>query len=107
MKSSNKEVSINGATQIRAGVIRPELIISLNDESAKCKDFNEQDLVIQEGSKVRVIRQPYFGLIGIIISLPKEPQVIDSETRARVAEVEFSDNERKLVPRANLEIILE
>ena len=30
-----------------------------------------------------------------------------SKTRARVAEVEFDGSERKLVPRANLEIILE
>jgi len=108
LKEHNGEyASINGATQIRAGVIRPELIISLNDELSNYKEFNEKDLIIQEGSKVRVIRQPYFGLIGIVKSLPKDPVVIESETRARVAEVEFSNNERKLVPRANLEIILE
>ncbi len=99
--------SINGATQIRAGVIRPELIVSFDRNSSIYKDFNENDLVIQEGSKVRVIRQPYFGNIGFIKKLPKEPVVIESETKARVAEVEFNDGERKLVPRANLEIILE
>ena len=45
--------------------------------------------------------------IGIVKQLPLEPYIIESETKARVAEVEFENNERKLVPRANLEIILD
>ena len=104
---NGKYASINGATQIRAGVIRPELVISLNDNADNCRELSEGDLIIQEGSKVRVIRQPYFGLLGTVVSLPKDPVSIESETKARVAEIEFSNNERKLVPRANLEIILE
>ena len=102
-----KKASINGATQIRAGVIRPEVIITLEDQSDILYDFNEDDLIIKEGSQVRVIREPYFGQIGIVKELPSEPIEIDSETKARVAEIEFKNNERKLVPRANLEIILE
>ena len=54
-----------------------------------------------------MIRQPYFGRIGLIKSLPADPVKVESETKARVAEIEFDNNERKLVPRANLEIILE
>ncbi len=99
--------SINGATQIRAGVIRPEVIVVSKDKTNDTNNFNEEDLVIKEGSKVRVIRQPYFGKIGLIKSLPADPVQIESETKARVAEIEFDNNERKLVPRANLEIILE
>ena len=102
-----KKASINGATQIRAGVIRPEVIVTLPDQSDIHQDFNENDLIIKENSKVRVIRDPYFGKIGIVKELPSEPVKIDSETKARVAEIEFENNERKLVPRANLEIILE
>ncbi len=106
-KYKNQIASINGATQIRAGVIRPELIIPFENTNDNYKELNEQDLVISKESKVRVIRQPYFGSIGIIVDLPKDPVVIESETKARVAEVEFTNGERKLVPRANLEIILE
>jgi len=57
---------INGATQIRAGVIRPEAIIpfegdlNAKDETA---DFREKGLDI--GSPIRVIRHPYFGYLGI------------------------------------------
>jgi len=107
-ENSGNRASVNGATQIRAGVIRPELIISINKkQDSNMKDFDENDLIIKEGSKVRVIREPDFGDIGIIKALPKDSVRIESETKARVAEVEFSDNKRKLVPRANLEIILE
>jgi len=107
-ENNGNRASINGATQIRAGVIRPELIISINNKADNNrKEFDENDLIIQEGSKVRVIREPHFGDIGVIKSLPKDSVVIESETKARVAEVEFSNNKRKLVPRANLEIILE
>ena len=106
-KYKSQTASINGATQIRAGVIRPELIIPKERRDENYKEFDEKDLVIKEGSKVRVIRQPYFGVIGTIVSLPKDPVVIESETKARVAEVELNSGERKLVPRANLEIILD
>ena len=104
---AGKKASINGATQIRAGVIRPEVIITLSDQSSIHQEFNEDDLIIKENSKVRIIRDPYFGKIGIVKGLPSKPVKIDSETKARVAEIEFENNERKLVPRANLEIILE
>jgi len=107
-ESNGSRASINGATQIRAGVIRPELIISAKrSENNTVSDFDESDLIIKEGSKVRVIREPDFGSIGIIRSLPKDSVSVESETKARVAEVEFANNKRKLVPRANLEIILE
>jgi len=99
--------SLNGATQIRAGVIRPEVVVVLDEKVNDSDNFNEEDLIIKEGSKVRIIRQPYFGQIGLVRSLPSDPVEIESETKARVAEIEFKNNERKLVPRANLEIILE
>ena len=54
-------VSINGATQIRAGVIRPEIVIPLvGDEiTGKHKDI-DASLGITDGSLIRVIRAPYF-----------------------------------------------
>ena len=97
--------SINGATQIRAGVLRPEIFIKTSD-NFKSKGFNENDLIISKDSSVRVIRDPYFGKIGKIVSLPFELIEMKSETKVRVAEVEFDDNVREIIPRANLEVIL-
>ncbi len=106
LKANNdKDVSINGATQIRAGVLRPEIFIK-SDKVDHSKEFSEDDLVISEGSNVRVIREPYFGKIGKIVSLPYELVEMSSETKVRVAEIEFEDKTKEIIPRANLEVIL-
>ena len=104
-ENNGKKASINGATQIRAGVLRPEIFIELKSDM-QSKDLEENDLIISEGSLVRAIREPYFGKIGKIISLPFELVKMDSETKVRVAEVKFDDNSIEVIPRANLEVIL-
>ncbi|MCF7923044.1 MAG: hypothetical protein K9M55_10115 [Candidatus Marinimicrobia bacterium] len=100
-----KFTSINGATQIRAGVIRPEIVIPLKPEDIKgdihAIQINEG---IQPGSLVRVIRAPYFGRIGTVVSLPSELQKMESETMVRVAEINI-DDEVMVIPRANLEMV--
>ena len=104
-KHHGKFTSINGATQIRAGVILPEIVIPLNKEDLKgdahAVQINEG---IQSGSLVRVIRAPYFGRIGTVISLPPELQKMESETMVRVAEIKI-DDEVMIIPRANLEMV--
>ena len=106
LKKHNGEfVSVNGATQIRAGVIRPEIVIPLDKK--KIPDDNnrtEGNLGIQQGSLVRVIRAPYFGKIGEVVDLPSELQKMESETMVRVANVEIND-ETFVVPRSNLEML--
>ncbi|MFQ6614006.1 MAG: hypothetical protein ACE5D1_04105 [Fidelibacterota bacterium] len=98
-------VSINGATQIRAGVIRPEIVIPLEDAELT-GDRKPQETVegIKTGSLVRVIRAPYFGFLGRIVSLPSELRKMESETMVRVAEVEI-DGEIYIIPRSNLEMV--
>lgn len=98
-------VSVNGATQIRAGVIRPEIVIPLKGDqiTGKHKDI-DASMGITDGSLIRVIRAPYFGKIGKVISLPNELQKMESETMVRVAEVEI-DGDIFVVPRANLEMV--
>ena len=105
-KNNDKFASINGATQIRAGVMRPEIFIGFNIESEQTESYNEDSLAISIGSKVRIIRQPYFGQIGIVETLPSELVKIDTETMARVAEIAFKDGRKEIIPRANLEVIL-
>jgi len=102
---NGKFTSVNGSTQIRAGVIRPEIVIPLtaNDSMGSGSD---KDTVsgISAGSLVRVIRAPYFGDIGTVVSLPSELQQMESETMVRVAEVEIG-GESLVIPRANLEMV--
>ena len=98
--------SINGSTQIRAGVIRPEILIPYEKLDGAGEKYDESDLAISEGSFIRVIRAPYFGKVGTVKSLPHELAKMESETLVRVAEIEFEDGSIEIIPRANLEMIL-
>lgn len=96
---------INGATQIRAGAIRPEIIVPFPDYTGP---FTEKQLVYEDlvkGLSVRVINDPYFGLKGKVVELPREPQLIETECKTPVAVVELEDGRTVTVPRANLEIL--
>ena len=106
LKTHNgKFVSINGATQIRAGVIRPEIVIPLKENDIpNDNDVDKERLGIEEGSLVRVIRAPYFGKIGNVIGLPPELQQMESETMVRVAQVNI-DGDDIVIPRSNLEML--
>ena len=103
---SGKEASISGATQIRAGVVRPEIIVSdLRGAGEADERSGQQEKGIQEGDFLRVIRAPDFGRIGRVRSLPAELVEVGSGARVRVLEMEFEDSSRLLVPRANVEAI--
>ena len=105
-KNNEMLVSINGATQIRAGVMRPEIFIAKEGNTKNIKELNDEDLVISISSAVRVIRKPYFGKIGKVVELPHDLMKMESETQVRVAVIEFPDQTTKIIPRANLEVIL-
>ena len=102
-----KRASISGRTQIRAGVMRPEIIISLAETKSSMVeniDFSTSS-GIKIGDQVRVIREPNFGKIGKIAALPSELQTIETEAKVRILEVELLDGQRVILPRANVEII--
>ncbi|MCX6827136.1 MAG: hypothetical protein NTV06_07730 [candidate division Zixibacteria bacterium] len=101
-----KLACINGATQIRAGVIRPELIIPFTGDihiTQEHSDYREKGLGI--GSPVRVIRHPHFGKLGVVTDLPAQLLELESGSRARILEVEFKDGSKAIVPRANVEML--
>lgn len=97
--------SINGATQIRAGVTRPEVIVPLPQPPARPSGDGELAGVLQVGTSIRAIRDPYFGRIGKCVALPVELTRLSSEAKVRVLEVEFEDGQRATLPRANVELI--
>ena len=104
---NGRKASISGATQIRAGVIRPEIIVPRDsEESITAADLSSQ---VKAGAKigdpVRVIRAPFFGRIGEVVALPSDLLMIPTESHVRVMEIEFADGTKAVVPRANVEII--
>lgn len=103
---AGKKASINGATQIRAGVMRPEVIVPIETSLTRVDD--ESSAVgggLQIGSPIRVIRVPYFGRIGEVTQLPPELVTIESEAKVRVLEVRFQDGTKAILPRSNVEMI--
>ncbi len=109
-RHAGQKASVSGATQIRAGVIRPEIIIpqrSKIDQGA-APDVGAavaQKTGVRIGDQARVIRDPLFGKIGQVVGLPAELRQIETESHVRVLEVAFPDGTRTVIPRANVEII--
>ncbi|MEQ8220929.1 MAG: hypothetical protein ABRQ37_01405 [Candidatus Eremiobacterota bacterium] len=108
-RSEGLKTSINGATQIRAGVIRPEVIVPLLErytmEEIQQEHESREQLGMDPGSPVRVIRKPYFGVLGTVVSLPHNLTKMESETKVRVVEVKLETGETVILPRANVETI--
>lgn len=103
-RHEGKKASVNGATQIRAGVMRPEIVIPLIGHQAMEGGVTE-NLGLTVGSPVRVIRMPNFGRLGVVAGLPPELQLLESEARVRVLKVRFDSGDEALLPRANVEMI--
>ncbi len=104
------KTSINGATQIRAGVVRPEILIPFASEAAGSISDTNTDAaggILKIGSSVRIIREPYFGRLGRVTELPVELQNLETEALVRVLRVELEDGQETTLPRANVEAIEE
>lgn len=99
-----RDVSINGATQIRAGVIRPEIIAPL-DVKPDSVEESAGGQMLDIGTNIRVIREPYFGKLGTVTKLPPELVKVESGAIVRTLEAKLNDGENVVVPRANVEII--
>ncbi len=105
-----RRASCAGATQIRAGVVRPEVIIPLEQGPPLAPEGSPGEVGsagtgLRIGDQVRIIREPFFGRIGRIAALPADPQILPTESRVRVLEADLGDGERISVPRANVELL--
>jgi len=103
-----REASICGATQIRAGVIRPEVIVA--DEAPETAGAGEAetepDFTLAEGTPIRIIREPWFGVLATVVGLPHQLVKVESGAEVRVLEARLATTgETVTVPRANVEIV--
>jgi hypothetical protein len=101
------KASMNGATQIRAGVIRPEVVVPL--EGRRATGGPAASVVaggLAPGTRVRIIREPFFGALGKVTALPAPLQKLPTEAMVRVLTVELEETKQShTLPRANVEII--
>jgi hypothetical protein len=96
--------SVSGATQIRAGVVRPEILV--HDADGGAAAAGEADPGLAVDALVRVVRAPGFGRIGRVVELPAEPRRLETESLVRVAMVVFPGHGVPVIlPRANVEVI--
>ncbi|MFM7189082.1 MAG: hypothetical protein ACKO14_14845 [Armatimonadota bacterium] len=103
-----RAASICGATQIRAGVIRPEVIVADDSENAGGTSADEvvPSFSLEPGTNIRIIREPYFGLLATVTALPHHLVTVGSGAEVRVLEAKLnSTGEIVTVPRANVEIV--
>ncbi len=94
---------ISGATQVRAGVIRPELVVPYAEgEKVEVEHIEKGG---QENPRVRILRAPYFGRTGRIIDAPVQPTPVETGANVRVFKVKLDDGTEALVPRTNVEVL--
>lgn len=106
-EQEGQRASLNGATQIRAGVLRPEIIIPTPGKGVAAAEAERDLLTLDPGRRIVVIRHPWFGRTGSVTKMIVQPQRVESESKVRVLEVRFDDGEVAVVPRANVERIEE
>jgi transcription elongation factor len=86
-------------------VLRPEIIIPHAATGAKVPSRAPEAQGLTIGAAVRIIREPGFGRLGVVKSLPPEAQRVESEAKVRVVELELPDGGTMIVPRTNVEVI--
>jgi len=106
-ENEGRLASIDGRTQIRAGVIRPEIFIAQTSQTSKMGSEDPQASTLSIGSKVRIIRDPFFGELGIVTALPKALQALPTEAKTRVVELQLKSGKSWVLPRANIELVEE
>jgi hypothetical protein len=114
-----REASVNGFTQLRAGVERPELIVPHGavpdgrpgDGSVPVRVGRRTRIYVdrsyrlprlEPGARVRLVRAPYAGLEGEVVDLPVEARRIATGAVMPVAVIRLRDGRRVAVLKCNL-----
>jgi len=104
-----REACFSGATQIRAGVLRPEVIVpgaSPIAAAALADAAGDDAFTLAVGTPIRLIREPYFGKLATVTALPPELARVPSGAVVRVLHARLdAGGEIVTVPRANVEIV--
>lgn len=95
--------SVSGATQVRAGAIRPEIIVSLE----RGPETSAVELLrgLAPGAAIRLIRFPHFGKRAEVVELPEALTRLATGAEARVLRARLENGEVVTVPRANVELL--
>jgi hypothetical protein len=98
-----REASVNAQPADPWKGLRPEVIIPLPAVGSADVPADAVQLVV--GRRVRVLRAPYAGREGSVVSLPEGLLQLPNGIRVACAEVELGDSGLVRVPIANLDIL--
>jgi hypothetical protein len=99
---AGKVVSCDGTTHIRAGVIRPEVIMPRESvRGATAVEGAAAGQVLKAGMRVRLLRRPFEGQRGVIRSLDSQKTELESGIITLTFQVMLDDGRTITVPRSN------
>jgi hypothetical protein len=101
--SNQRETVINSMAYNRMSGERPEIIIPVEGSGSPSIPIDLQRL--EEGSLVRLLRQPHMGEVGELSLLLPGLTRFPSGLRAPGAQISFENGEKVLVPLANIEVL--
>lgn len=93
--------SLDGSTQLRAGVQRPQVLFPLNEELPS--DYSEPPLSegIRVGDRVILVREPYFGVSGTVLEKSAELMNTPAQTQAAMVKLKLDNGVEFLAPQQN------
>jgi hypothetical protein len=101
--SASREVVLNSMPYNRLTGERPEIVIPAEGSGAPPIPIELQRL--EEGLRVRILRSPHLGAVGVITTIYPGLTRFPSNLRAAGAQIELEDGEKVVVPVANIEVL--
>ena len=98
-----REASVNAQQADPWKGLRPEVIIPL--PAVGSADVPSEAVQLVEGRRVRVLRAPYAGAVGSVVSIPEGLLPLPNGVRVACAEVDLAESGTVRVPIANLDIL--
>jgi hypothetical protein len=102
-----KQAAVDASTQLRAGVRRPELFVSLPEEEFNLVDYALTVTVsgMKLGARVALKRAPYQGTEGNISAVYSEREATEAGTRATLVSVKLDNGMEIKVPLVNCQVL--
>lgn len=99
---AGREATILSGLPYEARPLRPQVIIPfLRGEEAPSGEGPR----FEEGTLVRLVREPYLGKVGYVAGLPPQKRRVEWGVQVEGVEVDLEEGERVFVPVANLELL--
>lgn len=102
--NDGREASISGQIRPRWGVVRPEIVITLPAESLPSSQA-QPGTPLTAGARVRIVRAPYLGQVGTVVTIVDHPRHIETDARVRGAIIDLEQQDPVFIPLVNLEVL--